>query len=178
MISDDEIIRDFGQKLKRERIKKKMTQTQLGEIVGADKSRISDYENGRRRCSITTAYRLADALNIPTSALLNQNVNSGENSATPEKRLTALLCSVGHAVIDWGFYAYSDSFFADYSTVHSIGLSEDAFGEALHKFDGLKNGAINSCDYINDAILKIAEECSGKLMESQTFLCNANIKIN
>lgn len=35
MISDDEIIRDFGQKLKRERIKKKMTQTQLGEIVGA-----------------------------------------------------------------------------------------------------------------------------------------------
>ena len=53
MISDEAIIRAFGERLRIARLKKGMTQEELGESIGIDKSRISDYAIGdaaSRRC--------------------------------------------------------------------------------------------------------------------------------
>ncbi|MEK4910610.1 helix-turn-helix domain-containing protein [Niallia sp. FSL M8-0099] len=47
----------------------KLTQTQLGELVGMDKSRISDYENLRYVMKVDTAKPFADVFNCSIEEL-------------------------------------------------------------------------------------------------------------
>lgn len=56
----------IGQKIKDARIRKKLTQEELGRIIGVQKSAIAKYENGRVvNIKRSTLKKLADVLEIP-----------------------------------------------------------------------------------------------------------------
>ena len=61
----------IGQKIKEARIKKGLTQQELGDIVGVQKSAIAKYENGRVvNIKRSTLQKIASALNIRPSELV------------------------------------------------------------------------------------------------------------
>lgn len=60
----------LGESIKNQRIKKGMTQKQLGEAMGVGVQMISAYESGRRRPKTETLARFADALGVSLSDLL------------------------------------------------------------------------------------------------------------
>ena len=69
---------DIGQKIKEARIAKGMTQAELGEILGVQKSAIAKYENGRIvNIKRSTLKKISDVLNIRPSELIFE--------AAPEK---------------------------------------------------------------------------------------------
>ena len=62
---------DIGQKIKNARVAKKMTQQELGDVVGVQKSAIAKYENGRVvNIKRSTLQKIASALNIRPSELI------------------------------------------------------------------------------------------------------------
>jgi transcriptional regulator with XRE-family HTH domain len=62
--------RTFGQRLRQTRIKAGLSQSDLEEISGIPKARLSRYENGHVAPSIQTLERLARALNVSEASLL------------------------------------------------------------------------------------------------------------
>lgn len=62
---------DIGQKIKKARLEKGLTQQELGDIVGVQKSAIAKYENGRVvNIKRSTLQKIASTLNIKPSELL------------------------------------------------------------------------------------------------------------
>ena len=62
---------DIGQKIKEARKRKNMTQEELGNIVGVQKSAIAKYESGRVvNIKRSTLQKIASALNIRPSELV------------------------------------------------------------------------------------------------------------
>ena len=173
IISDEEIIRSFGKRLKSARQKKGMTQEELGGALGIDKSRISDYENGNRRCGIATAYRLAKAADVSFDYLFDgkeiENMRMYQN-CTDREKLISVLTSLGFAIVDRGFISYCDENFADYSTMYSLGLTEEALGKILQRFETIKQAAgKNGSIGYEKLIMTAAEECADSLFASETF---------
>jgi transcriptional regulator with XRE-family HTH domain len=62
--------RTFGQRLRETRIRAGMSQSDLEEISGIPKARLSRYENGHVAPSIQTLERLAKALKVSEASLL------------------------------------------------------------------------------------------------------------
>jgi transcriptional regulator with XRE-family HTH domain len=62
--------RTFGQRLRQTRIGAGLSQSDLEEISGIPKARLSRYENGHVAPSIQTLERLARALNVSEASLL------------------------------------------------------------------------------------------------------------
>ncbi len=60
----------LGQNLKKIRTKKDITQTQLAETLGVDKSFVSNIENGKTNPTLSTITNLAKVLGISTNELL------------------------------------------------------------------------------------------------------------
>jgi transcriptional regulator with XRE-family HTH domain len=60
----------FGQRLREARIAAGLSQSELEDISGIPKARLSRYENGHVEPSIQTLARLARALNVSEAALL------------------------------------------------------------------------------------------------------------
>ena len=67
-MSDD---RTFGGRLRQTRVKAGLSQSDLEEISGIPKARISRYENGHVAPSIHTLERLAKALGVSQASLLD-----------------------------------------------------------------------------------------------------------
>lgn len=65
----------FGKRLKEERIRKNLSQTQLGDLVGVTKVAICGYETGKRVPSVDTLLKLANELGITPNYLLGFDVN-------------------------------------------------------------------------------------------------------
>lgn len=62
---------EIGQKIKEARVSKGLTQQELGDIVGVQKSAIAKYENGRVvNIKRSTLQKIASALNIRPSELI------------------------------------------------------------------------------------------------------------
>ena len=62
---------ELGLKIKKARIEKGLTQQELGDIVGVQKSAIAKYENGRVvNIKRSTMQKIASALNIRPSELI------------------------------------------------------------------------------------------------------------
>ena len=62
---------EIGQKIKKARLERGLTQQELGSIVGVQKSAIAKYENGRVvNIKRSTLQKIAKALNIRPSELL------------------------------------------------------------------------------------------------------------
>src|SRR5918912_1661090 len=62
--------KNFGQRLREARITAGLSQSELEEISGIPKARLSRYENGHVAPSIQTLERLAAALNASEASLL------------------------------------------------------------------------------------------------------------
>jgi len=60
----------FGERLKEVRIKKGLSQEELADIAGLDRTYISGCERGVRNISLVNIYKIADALGIKPSELL------------------------------------------------------------------------------------------------------------
>ena len=65
--------RTFGQRLRATRTKAGYSQSELEEISGIPKARLSRYENGHVAPSIHTLERLAHALNVSEASLLGDD---------------------------------------------------------------------------------------------------------
>lgn len=62
---------EIGQKIKKARLERGLTQQELGDIVGVQKSAIAKYENGRVvNIKRSTLQKIAKALNIRPSELV------------------------------------------------------------------------------------------------------------
>lgn len=62
---------EIGQTIKKARLKRGLTQQELGDIVGVQKSAIAKYENGRVvNIKRSTLQKIASALNIRPSELI------------------------------------------------------------------------------------------------------------
>lgn len=70
-MKDNEFLKEFGFQLKLGRLKQRITQAQLGEMVEISEHRISQIENGKCNITLKTVNRLASALNIPSAKLFN-----------------------------------------------------------------------------------------------------------
>jgi transcriptional regulator with XRE-family HTH domain len=72
-MSNDEkkFLDDIAAKLVATRKSKGMTQERLAELAGLEAVSIGYIEQGKRRPTITTLYRLAKALEVSTSSLLD-----------------------------------------------------------------------------------------------------------
>ena len=65
--------RHFGNRLRETRLAAGLSQSELEEISGIPKARLSRYENGHVEPSIQTLERLARALNVPEASLLGDH---------------------------------------------------------------------------------------------------------
>ena len=60
----------FGRRLKEERLKRKLTQKQLGAIVGVSSTMIMYYESGAKKPSVEQLIRIADYFGLDLNYLL------------------------------------------------------------------------------------------------------------
>lgn len=64
----------FGDKLKKLRLQKDLSQQQLADFLGTSKQVISRYETNQRTPKITVAQEYADRLNIPLNYLIDDSI--------------------------------------------------------------------------------------------------------
>jgi transcriptional regulator with XRE-family HTH domain len=67
---NDKIPKLFGQNLRRQRLKKKLTQKVLGELSGLTETYINLLEGGKKNITLKNAKRIADALGCKRDDLL------------------------------------------------------------------------------------------------------------
>lgn len=67
---------DFHKNLKKYRKQKKMTQTELGAVLGYGFTAIGNYESGRNEPSFDDLIRLAETLEVSIDSLLGQSEKS------------------------------------------------------------------------------------------------------
>jgi transcriptional regulator with XRE-family HTH domain len=60
----------FGNRIKEERLKLKLSQEKLALEADIDRTYMNDIEKGSRNISLKIAHKLSEALNIPLSNLL------------------------------------------------------------------------------------------------------------
>ncbi len=68
---DEDFLTEFGLKLKMYRIKRGMTQAQLGEAVEISEHRISEIECGKCNITLKTVNKLANAISTEVVKLFN-----------------------------------------------------------------------------------------------------------
>lgn len=79
----------FGDKLKKIRTERELTQQQFADLLGTSKQVISRYETNQRTPKITIAQEYADKLNVPLNYLIDDNITSVEvNDNRPLPHLT------------------------------------------------------------------------------------------
>lgn len=63
-MNKDRLLKQLGLNIKVERVKKQMTQEDIADAAGLDRSYISDVENGKRNISAFNLFKIAKALGI------------------------------------------------------------------------------------------------------------------
>lgn len=83
---------NIGDKIKKERAKKNITQKQLAELANTAQSALAAYENGSKTPRLDTLQRIAAALDVPALALLPSDLTAGSVKLSPEdEKLFALV---------------------------------------------------------------------------------------
>ncbi|WP_296131175.1 helix-turn-helix transcriptional regulator [uncultured Corynebacterium sp.] len=67
MLTREEILRDFGSRLRELRAERDVSQEQLAHTTGLDRTYISGIERGKRNVSLENIVKIADALDVPVS---------------------------------------------------------------------------------------------------------------
>jgi transcriptional regulator with XRE-family HTH domain len=70
-IPEISIVKVFGEILRELRLEKRLTQEQLGHAAGLQRKHISSLELGEKQPSISTMFRLADALSMSPSKMMS-----------------------------------------------------------------------------------------------------------
>jgi transcriptional regulator with XRE-family HTH domain len=66
------VVSVFGKVLRKLRVGKKLSQEKLAELCDLDRTYISLLERGLRQPTITTLFKIADALDLPPSELVKK----------------------------------------------------------------------------------------------------------
>ena len=74
MVNQELIV--FGLRLRQIRLERGLSQEQLGLLADLDRTYISGIERGVRNVSLLNIFRLANALNLPTCKLFEQEEQS------------------------------------------------------------------------------------------------------
>lgn len=69
--SDEEILKQVGERLRQYRQARKLTQEELAAKAGFSRSYYTEIETGKRNISLLNLYKLAKCLNISLSELLD-----------------------------------------------------------------------------------------------------------
>ena len=72
-MDEKKLLETFGFNLKIERMRSRLSQEQLAEIVDVSKTYISNVETAKHDISITNAYKLSRAVNKTIEDLLQEN---------------------------------------------------------------------------------------------------------
>lgn len=75
-LHEDRSAERIGKRIKKIRETREMSQTELGTLVGLDRSRVHQYENGRRKPKIELLKKFADALGVEVIALMDPTIES------------------------------------------------------------------------------------------------------
>lgn len=67
----EQLLERFGQRLRALRLERDMSQERLAELAGLHRAYISGVEIGRRNISVWTVHRLANALGVVSSVLVD-----------------------------------------------------------------------------------------------------------
>lgn len=70
-MQNEEFLKEFGLRVKFYRIKKGLTQAQIGEFVEISEHRISQIENGRCNLTLKTVNKLSEALGVVSAKLFD-----------------------------------------------------------------------------------------------------------
>lgn len=73
----------FGDKLKKIRTDRKLSQEELGELLGTTKQVISRYETNQRTPKITVVKEYAEKLNVPLEYLINNEISDPTEISEP-----------------------------------------------------------------------------------------------
>jgi transcriptional regulator with XRE-family HTH domain len=65
----------LGQRIKQLRIKQKLTQQELGDLIGADRQYVWKLENGKTNMRLSSLDKIIEALNCKHEDFLNTNAN-------------------------------------------------------------------------------------------------------
>ncbi|MFQ9047807.1 helix-turn-helix domain-containing protein [Pseudoruminococcus massiliensis] len=83
---------DFGNRLKTLRIKKKLTQQQLADLLGLTKSVISAYENGLRYPAYDVLIKISRIFKVSTDFLLGVEIKREiDTSGLTDEQVEALI---------------------------------------------------------------------------------------
>ncbi len=64
MVTKDQLLKKFGQRVRQLRLSKGISQEDFAEMADLHRTYISDVERGERNVTISTAYRIAQALEV------------------------------------------------------------------------------------------------------------------
>jgi HTH-type transcriptional regulator, competence development regulator len=119
----------LGDRLRRLRLEKKLTQEELGKKINVTKVSISGYENGNRTPDTETLQKLADFFNVTTDYLLGRTDNpSPPESDIPEELNT--LAKINQLIKEYGIEQMG---FFDIEKWKS--LSEEEIEEIIKHFE-------------------------------------------
>ena len=95
----------IGERIRKHRKKKKLNQTQLGELLGIGTKAVSDYEKGKIKViPFENRVKMSSVLNIPVSELLYDNEKMAcisTNEAVDELRENRLIKAVNAELEEW-----------------------------------------------------------------------------
>lgn len=69
-MSDEEVMRRFGARLREVRERAKVSQEKLAELAGLHRTYVSSVERGQRNISLVNIAKLASALEVPMGDLM------------------------------------------------------------------------------------------------------------
>jgi transcriptional regulator with XRE-family HTH domain len=69
-VSDEEVMRRFGARLREVRERAKVSQEKLAELAGLHRTYVSSVERGQRNISLVNIAKLASALEVPMGGLM------------------------------------------------------------------------------------------------------------
>lgn len=97
--------KQIGERIRQHRKNKKITQTQLGELLGIGTKAVSDYEKGKIKViPFEKRAKMSSVLNIPVSELLYDNEEIAcisTNEAVDELRENRLIKAVNAELEEW-----------------------------------------------------------------------------
>ena len=87
---------DFGENIRKQRLKKGMTQSTLAAFLGVSDITVSRYETGQRKPDTETLFKIAEILNIPWSYLIfgeptNDEITHTNDSNEDYKKISLTL---------------------------------------------------------------------------------------
>ena len=87
----------IGERIKQARKAKGISQRELGAILGCKQQNLAQYENGKRNMNVNSLLKIAEALHVPVSSLIDEPKPTTPTDHT-ESRLNQLVEECGELI--------------------------------------------------------------------------------